>query len=49
MIAHAFRPLIDDSSKVIIMGHTNPDMDAYGSAIGVYRAVLNRGKMLTSF
>ncbi len=44
VIAHAFRPLIDDSSKVIIMGHTNPDMDAYGSAIGVYRAVLNRGK-----
>ncbi len=44
VIAHAFRPLIDDSSKVIIMGHKNPDMDAYGAAIGVYRAVLNRGK-----
>lgn len=44
VIAHAFRPLIDDSSKVIIMGHKYPDMDAYGSAIGVYRAVLNRGK-----
>jgi len=44
VIAHAFRPLIDDSSKVIIMGHKYPDMDAYGAAIGVYRAVLNRGK-----
>lgn len=44
VIAHAFRPLIDDSSKVFIMGHRFPDMDAYGSAIGVYRAVLNRGK-----
>lgn len=44
VIAHAFRPLIDDSSKVVIMGHRYPDMDAYGSAIGVYRAVLNRGK-----
>ncbi len=44
VIAHAFRPLIDDSSKVFIMGHKNPDMDAFGAAIGVYRAVLNRGK-----
>jgi c-di-AMP phosphodiesterase-like protein len=26
------------------MGHKNPDMDAYGAAIGVYRAVVNRGK-----
>ncbi len=44
IIAHAFRPLIDESTKVIIMGHRFPDMDCYGSAIGVYRAVLNRGK-----
>jgi c-di-AMP phosphodiesterase-like protein len=26
------------------MGHKVPDMDAYGSAIGIYRAVINRGK-----
>lgn len=44
VIAHAFRPLIDDCSRVFIMGHRFPDMDAYGAAIGVYRAVLNRGK-----
>lgn len=44
IIAHGFRPLIDESSKVIIMGHKNPDMDSFGSAIGVLRAVLNRGK-----
>ncbi|MGB3365906.1 MAG: DHH family phosphoesterase [Acidaminobacteraceae bacterium] len=44
IIAHAFKPLIDDSNKVLIMGHKFPDMDCYGSAIGVYRAVLNRGK-----
>ncbi len=44
VIAHAFRPLIDESSKVFIMGHKYPDMDAFGAAIGVYRAVMNRGK-----
>lgn len=44
LIAHGLRPIIDESSKVIIMGHKNPDMDAYGAAIGVYRAVINRGK-----
>lgn len=26
------------------MGHNNPDMDAFGAAIGVYRSVINRGK-----
>lgn len=44
LIAHGLRPIIDESSKVFIMGHKNPDMDAYGAAIGVYRAVVNRGK-----
>lgn len=44
IIAHAFRPLIDESSKIIIMGHRYPDMDAFGSAIGIYRAVISRGK-----
>lgn len=44
IMAHAFRPLIDESSKVLIMGHKFPDMDSFGAAIGVYRAVINRGK-----
>lgn len=44
IIAHALRPLIDESSQVIIMGHRFPDMDAYGAAIGMCRAALNRGK-----
>lgn len=44
VIAHGLRPLIDESPKVLIMGHTNPDMDSFGAAIGVYRAVINRGK-----
>lgn len=44
IIAHALRQLIDQSNKVIIMGHKSPDMDSFGAAIGVYRAVINRGK-----
>jgi len=44
IIAHAFRPLIDESSKVFIMGHKFPDMDCFGAAVGVFRAVANRGK-----
>ena len=29
--------MIKESSKVMVMGHANPDIDAIGSAIGVYR------------
>ncbi len=44
IIAHALRPIIDESQSVYIMGHTFPDMDSYGAAIGIYQAVINRGK-----
>ncbi len=44
IIAHALRPIIDESQSVYIMGHTFPDMDSYGSAIGIYQAAINRGK-----
>lgn len=44
VIAHGFRSLVEEADKVLIMGHRSPDMDCYGAAIGVYRAVLNRGK-----
>lgn len=44
IVAHAFRPILDDSDKVYIMGHQFPDMDAIGAAIGVFRAATNRGK-----
>lgn len=37
VVAHALENLIKESSKVMIMGHMNPDIDAMGSAIGVYR------------
>lgn len=44
IIAHAIKQLVDQSSKVIIMGHRNPDMDSFGSALGIYRIVANRNK-----
>ena len=37
VVAHALENLIRESKKVMIMGHTNPDMDAIGSCMGVYR------------
>ena len=36
VIAHAVKTLINESDKVIIMGHKWPDMDAFGAAIGAY-------------
>ena len=44
IIAHGFRALVDESSRVIVMGHKMPDMDCFGAAVGVYRSVINRGK-----
>lgn len=44
IIAHGLRPLIDESKRVIIMGHKYPDMDCFGAAIGINRAVISRGK-----
>ena len=37
VVAHALENLIKESKKVMIMGHTNPDMDAIGSCMGIYR------------
>ena len=36
VIAHALSALIKDADKVLIMGHSMPDLDAFGSAIGAY-------------
>lgn len=40
----ALRQLIEKSPKVFVMGHSNPDMDAIGAAVGVMRAAKNQGK-----
>lgn len=37
IIGHALARLIETSSKVLIMGHRNPDMDSFGAALGIYR------------
>ncbi len=44
IIAHAFKPILDESSFVYIMGHQYPDMDAFGAAIGIQKAATDRGK-----
>ncbi len=42
--AYAFKELLHDADKVIIMGHKNIDMDCLGAAMGVYRAATLMGK-----
>ena len=42
--ASALSELIDGSGNVLIMGHKGSDLDALGAAVGVYRAVVSRGK-----
>ena len=44
VVAHALENLIQNSQKVMIMGHTNPDMDAIGSCMGIYRLAKSLGK-----
>ena len=42
--AHALKELVESKENVFIMGHVNPDVDAIGAAIGVYRIVKHCGK-----
>lgn len=44
LIAHALRALMNQSSRVFIMGHKNPDMDCFGAALGVSRIAKTVGK-----
>ena len=39
VISQALKRMIQSSSKVFVMGHNNPDMDAFGSALGIYEVV----------
>ena len=39
IISHALEGLIQESSRVMIMGHSNSDMDCMGSSMGLYRIV----------
>lgn len=40
----AFKELLETKEQVIIMAHKNPDMDAFGSGIGIYKMVAAMGK-----
>lgn len=44
IIAHALRLLMNQSSKVFIMGHKNPDLDSFGAALGIHRMAKIVGK-----
>ena len=43
-VAHALEKLIIESKNVIIMGHTNPDIDSIGSSLGIYKIAKTLGK-----
>ncbi len=42
--AHALREMVAPKEKVIIMGHQIGDIDSFGAAIGLYRAMKSLGK-----
>ena len=44
IVAHALEELMEESKNVIIMGHANSDIDAMGSAFGIYRMAKTIGK-----
>ena len=44
IVAHALEELISENDKIMIMGHTNPDTDVIGSALGIYRIAVSLGK-----
>ncbi len=36
-VSHALEELISEADKVMVMGHTNGDMDSMGASMGIYR------------
>ena len=43
-VANALEELIEEAENVVIMGHTNSDIDAMGSALGIYRIAKTMNK-----
>lgn len=43
-VSNALEELMGEASNVIVMGHTNSDIDALGSALGIYRIAKTLGK-----
>lgn len=44
IVAHALEELMSECKKVVIMGHKNPDIDAMGAALGIYRLAKSLNK-----
>lgn len=44
VIAHALLNLVNESNKVYIMGHVNPDIDCLGAAVGLFSAISGLNK-----
>lgn len=42
--AHALRELIENSENILIMGHSNGDVDSFGAGVGVFRIAATLGK-----
>ena len=43
-VSNALEELMTDAGNVVIMGHTNSDIDALGSSLGIYRLAKTLGK-----
>jgi len=43
-VARALEQLIEETEKVIVMGHVNSDIDSLGSSLGIYRLAKSLGK-----
>lgn len=44
VVAQALVKLLEDTSRVFVMGHQNPDMDSIGAAASMARAIRGMGK-----
>ena len=44
VLAHSLARLMSSADKVFIMGHANPDLDAFGAAAGIFTLARNTGK-----
>ena len=42
--AHALREIITGKDRVLVMGHRMPDVDSFGSAVGIYRIATTLGR-----
>lgn len=44
IVSHALEELVGEAQNVIVMGHSNTDIDAMGSCFGIYRFAKTLGK-----